>query len=143
MGQRGRPEDLGRQLDAHIHARLDAGEHDAVATELAAADRHAEAGWVREQIWDFFGATQAYLVAGRLLDAIRTALEAGDPRSWEATFDALGARREDSALLNEVAALLGRRGRHQDAARVLELADAGPELRARLLAKAGDRLAAA
>jgi serine/threonine protein kinase len=143
MAKRGRPEDLGRLLDSDTRARLDAGEHDAVATELVAADRHAEAGWVREQIWDFAGATEHYLVSGRLLDAIRTALEAGDPRSWAATFEALAARRDDAALLDEVAKVLTRRGRHEDAARVLELADAGPERRAELLAKAGDRLAAA
>jgi serine/threonine protein kinase len=143
MAKLGRPSDLGRSLDASLRARLDAGEHDAVAIELAAADRHAEAGWVREQIWDFAGATEHYLVSGRLLDAIRTALEAGDPRSWAATFEALSARREDAPLLDEVSKLLTRRGRHEDAARVLELADAGPERRAELLAKAGDRLAAA
>jgi serine/threonine protein kinase len=143
MAKLGRPSDLGRSLDASLRARLDAGEHDAVATELAASDRHAEAGWVREQIWDFAGATEHYLVSGRLLDAIRTALEAGDPRSWAATFEALSARREDAPLLDEVSKLLTRRGRHEDAARVLELADAGPERRAELLAKAGDRLAAA
>jgi serine/threonine protein kinase len=143
MAKLGRPSDLGRSLDASLRARLDAGEHDAVAIELAAADRHAEAGWVREQIWDFAGATEHYLVSGRLLDALRTALEAGDPRSWAATFEALTARRDDAPLLDEVSKLLTRRGRHEDAARVLELADAGPERRAELLAKAGDRLAAA
>ncbi len=143
MAMRGRPEDLGRLLDGPTRARLDAGEHDAVASELVAADRHAEAGWVREQIWDFAGATEAYLVAGRVLDATRTALEAGDPRSWAATFGAVTARRDDRALLDEVAGMLSRRGRHGDAARVLELAEAGPQLRAELLAKSGDRLAAA
>jgi hypothetical protein len=143
MGMRGRPEDLGRALDVDTRARLEAGEHAAVATELAAAERHAEAGWVREQIWDFAGATEHYLVAGRLLDAIRTALEAGDPGSWAAAFEALAARRDDASLLDEVGKLLARRGRHADAARVLELADAGPEPRAQMIAKAGDRLAAA
>lgn len=143
MARRGRPDELGRLLDADTRRRLDAGEHDAVATELAASDRHAEAGWVREQIWDFAGATERYLVAGRLLDAVRTALEAGDPRSWSAAFESLAARRDDAPLLDEVAKLLSRRGRHDDAARVLELAEAGPELRAQTLAKAGDRLAAA
>lgn len=140
---RRRSEDLGRLLDADTRRRLDAGEHDAVATQLAAADRHAEAGWVREQIWDFAGATEHYLIAGRLLDAVRTALEAGDPRSWAATFEVLADRREEASVLDEIAKLLARRGRHEDAARVLELAEAGPELRASMLAKAGDRLAAA
>lgn len=140
---RARPEDLGRQLDAATRARLDAGEHTAVAAELAAADRYAEAGWVLEQIWDFAGATEAYLIAGRLLDATRTAIEAGDPSSWSATLEAVAARREDRALLDAVADMLARRGRQQDAARVLELAEGSPELRAALLAKAGDRLAAA
>jgi hypothetical protein len=143
MAMRGRSEDLGRSLDADTRRRLDAGEHDAVAAELAATDQHAQAGWVREQIWDFAGATEHYLIAGRMLDAIRTALEAGDPRSWSATFEALAARRDDASLLGEAAKLLARRGRHEDAARVLELAEAGPELRAQMLARAGDRLAAA
>jgi serine/threonine protein kinase len=135
--------DLGRSLDAAARARLDAGEHEALALELARADRHAEAGWVLEQIWDFTGATSHYLGAGRVLDALRTAIESGAPAAWRAVFEVLSSSREDPALLHEAAKQLERRGRHDDAAQVLELAEARPELRAAALMKAGDRLAAA
>jgi tetratricopeptide (TPR) repeat protein len=138
-----RPEDLGRGLDPSLRARLDAGDHEAVAAELAAAERYAEAGWVLEQIWDFARATQLWLAAGRLLDALRTAIEDRTPATLAAVFEAFVARRGDLELLREAARLLDRRGRHDDAARVLELAEAGPEDRAAALLKAGDRLAAA
>lgn len=138
-----RPEDLGRLLDAQLRRRLDAGDHEAVARELAQAERFAEAGWVLEQIWDFRGATHHYLMAGRLLDALRTAIEDRTPPTFAAVFEALAARRSDVELLRAAAKLLDRRGRHDDAARALELAEAGPEIRAAALIKAGDRLAAA
>lgn len=143
MARVGRHDELGRTLEPALRQRLDAGDHDAVAAELAAADRHAEAGWVREQIWDFAGAAAHYLAAGRLLDGLRTAIEAGDPASWQASFEALADHRDDRELLEAGAKLLTRRGRHDDAARLLELSDAGPSLRAEALARAGDRLAAA
>jgi serine/threonine protein kinase len=137
------PKDLGRELDPETRARLDAGDHEAVAAELAGEGHHAEAGWVLEQIWDFARATEQYLLAGRLIDSLRCAIEAGDPSSWEAVFEALERRHREHTLLQEAAKLLAQRGRHEDAARVLELAEAGPELRAAALVKAGDRLAAA
>lgn len=138
-----RVEDLGRKLDVDLHRRLEAGDHDAVARELASAERFAEAGWVLEQIWDFASATRHYLMAGRLLDALRTAIEDRTPPVFALALDGLAARRNDLALLREAAKLLERRGRHDDAARVLELAEAGPEDRAAALLRAGDRLAAA
>ena len=138
-----RPEDLGRTLDADLRRRLDAGDHEAVADELTQVERFAEAGWVLEQIWDFRGATHHYLMAGRLLDALRTAIEDRSPPVFATVLDGLAARRDDLGLLRDAARLLERRGRHDDAARVLELAEAGPELRAAALIKAGDRLAAA
>lgn len=138
-----RPEHLGRSLDAAARARLDAGEHEGLALELARADRHAEAGWVLEQIWEFAGATSHYLSAGRVLDGLRTALESGAPAPWRSVFEVLSSSREDPQLLHEAAKQLERRGRHDDAAQVLELAEARPELRAAALMNAGDRLAAA
>ncbi len=137
------PEDLGRTLDPELRRRLDAGDHEAVARELAAAEQFAEAGWVLEQIWDFRSATQHHLMAGRLLDALRTAIEDRSPPTLAAVFEAFVARRGDLELLRDAAKLLERRGRHDDAARVLELAEAGPDDRAAALIKAGDRLAAA
>jgi serine/threonine protein kinase len=131
------------QLDPSLRRRLDAGEHEAVARELAEAERFAEAGAVLEQIWDFRGAALHYLRAPALLDALRTAIEDGTPPTLAAVFEALAARRGDLELLRSAAELLERRGRHQDAARALELAQADPEDRAAALAKAGDRLAAA
>jgi tetratricopeptide (TPR) repeat protein len=138
-----RPEDLGRKLDAALRARLESGDHEAVARELAQADRYAEAGWVLEQIWDFRAATEHYLMAGRPLDALRTAIEDRTPPTLASVFEALAARRSELDLLRDAATLLERRGRHDDAARALELAEAGPEDRAAALIKAGDRLAAA
>jgi len=138
-----RLEDLGRKLDPELRRRLDAGDHEAVARELASSERFAEAGWVLEQIWDFRGATQHYLMAGRLLDALRAAIEDRTPPTFAAVFEGLAARRSDLELLREAAKLLERRGRHDDAARALELAEAGPEDRAATLIRAGDRLAAA
>lgn len=138
-----RPEDLGRKLEPQLRQRLELGDHEAVARELADAERFAEAGWVLEQIWDFRTATQHYLLADRMLDALRAALEDGTPPSFTAVLDGLAARRNDIELLRSAAKLLQRRGRHDDAAQVLELADAGPEDRAATLIRAGDRLAAA
>ena len=138
-----RPEDLGRGLAPELRQRLERGDHEGVAAELVAAERYAEAGWVLEQIWDFAGATRLWLMAGRVLDALRTAIEDRTPPTLEAVFEAFVARRSDPGLLREAATLLQRRGRHDDAARVLELAEAGPEDRAAALVKAGDRLAAA
>ncbi|NVB42158.1 hypothetical protein G6O69_30325 [Pseudenhygromyxa sp. WMMC2535] len=137
-----RREDLGRQLDAATRARLDRGEHEAVATELAADDRFAEAGWVLEQIWDFAGAAGHYLLAGRVLDALRAGLEDGGPDALAQVFEALEARR-DPELCREAASLLERRRRHEDAARVLRWGEASPEAQAAALTAAGDRLAAA
>lgn len=136
-------DDLGRTLEPGLRARLDAGEHEAVAVELAAAERQAEAGWVLEQIWDFAGATRHYLAVGRLVDAVRTSVEARDPQLWAAVFDALRRHRDDRQLLDTVSALLRSRGRHDDAAAVLELAAASPEQRAAALVRAGSPLAAA
>ncbi|PRP99577.1 hypothetical protein [Enhygromyxa salina] len=138
-----RPEDLGGSLDAAARARLDAGEHEGLAKELARANRHAEAGWVLEQIWDFAGATAHYLSGGRVLDALRTAIESAAPAAWQSVFQVLADAREQPELLHEAARQLERRGRHDDAAQVLELAEARPELRAAALMNAGDRLAAA
>ncbi|KIG15964.1 putative serine/threonine protein kinase [Enhygromyxa salina] len=138
-----RPEDLGRSLDAAARARLDAGEHESLAAELARANRHAQAGWVLEQIWDFAGATSHYLSGGRVLDALRTAIESGIPGVWQLVFQVLADARDQPELLHDAAKQLERRGRHEDAAQVLELAEARPELRAAALMNAGDRLAAA
>src|SRR5690606_29151255 len=88
-------------------------------------------------------ATRHYLLAGRLLDALRTAIEDRTPPVFALVLDGLAARRNDLELLREAAKLLERRGRHDDAARVLELAEARPEDRAAALLRAGDRLAAA
>jgi|GEM_PF-1486837 len=137
-----RPEDLGRALDPSMRARLDAGGHKVVAHELATVGRYAEAGWVLEQIWDFRRATELYLFAGRPLDALRTAIEDAAPTTFSAVFEALTKER-DLEQLHAAAKLLQRRGRHDDAARVLEFAEARPEDRAAALTKAGDRLAAA
>lgn len=137
-----RREDLGRALEAELRARLERGEHEAVAATLTADERHAEAGWVLEQIWEFAGASAHYLMAGRVLDALRAALEDGGPDPLQQVFDELEARR-DPELGREAATLLERRRRHEDAAKVLAWADAGPAERAAALVAAGDLLAAA
>lgn len=137
-----RREDLGKGLDPELRARLRRGEHEAVAGELAEAGKLAEAGWVLEQIWDFAGASARYLDAGRLLDALRAALEDGAPATAEAVYLALEAS-GDAEQAEAAAALLTKRRRHREAARVLEIAKAPPTERAAALERSGDRLAAA
>jgi tetratricopeptide (TPR) repeat protein len=134
-----RPDD---ELATTERERLDAGEHEAVARELEAAGRHAAAARVREQIWDFAGASAAWLRAGRLDDALRTALDDGGAPAIDAALRAFeeGA---DAKVLAEAANLLQRRKRHHEAARLLALADGDPQARAQALVAGGDRLAAA
>ncbi len=137
-----RPEDLGRGLDPELRKRLDRGDHEAVASELLAADRAREAGWVLEQIWDFASATRCYLRGGHELDALRTAVEERRPDLLETVLQAL-EQSGSAELLRAGAQQLARRGLHELSARLLELAEAGPELQAAALLRAGDRLAAA
>jgi len=117
------------------------GAHEAVAAELAAAGQAAAAGWVLEQIWDFLGAHAHYLAADQPLDALRCALEAARPDLLDHTLTLLVQRprpERDAAV-----ALLARRARHEEAARLLAADDADPAARARALLRAGDRLGAA
>jgi len=122
--------------------RLRAGEHEALATELEGAGRHAAAAAVRELIWDFAAASADWLRAGRRIDALRTALDDGRAATIDA---ALRAYEDgvDARALSEAASLLQRRKRHHEAARLLALAEGAPEIRARALLAGGDRLGAA
>lgn len=129
-----------RLLSAEQRAALARGAHEAVAAELAAAEP-AAAGWVLEQIWDFVGAHAHYLAADQPLDALRCALEAARPDLLDHSLALLADRprpERDAAV-----ALLQRRARHDEAARLLAADDADPAARARALLRAGDRLAAA
>lgn len=128
-----------RLSDAHT-ARLARGEHEAVASELAAAGEPAAAGWVLEQIWDFVAAFAQHAAAGAILDALRCALEAGRPDLLDQALAAL--LRASAADRKAAVAMLTRRGRHAEAARVLAAED-DPTARADALVRAGDRLAAA
>ncbi len=53
-------------LDPDMQAQLAQGRHEQLAARLAAAGRHALAGWVLEQIWEFAGACEHYARAGRV-----------------------------------------------------------------------------
>lgn len=128
-------------LDPDMQAQLAQGRHEQLAARLAAAGRHALAGWVLEQIWEFAGACEHYARAGRPLDALRAAIDLGRPDVLDrviAIFEAADATTRDHA-----AQLLQRRGRHADAARVLAFGDHSPAARARALVRAGDHLGAA
>ena len=132
------PESL---LSPEQRAALARGAHESVAAELASVGHTAAAGWVLEQIWDFLGAHAHYLAAEQPLDALRCALEAGRPDLLDQTLNLLEKRprpERDAAVT-----LLGRRARHEEAARLLAADDADPSARARALLRAGDRLGAA
>lgn len=122
--------------------RLGAGDHEALARELEASGRNVLAARVREQIWDFAGASTAWLRAGRPLDALRTALDDGRAPTIDAALRAYDEG-TDARALAEAATLLQRRKHHHEAARLLALADGAPELRAHALVSGGDRLGAA
>ena len=122
-------------------ARLARGEHEAVAGELASGGDLVGAGQVLEQIWDFLGAHGHYTAARLPLDALRCALELGRPDLLDATLEQLMDQPRGDR--DEAVALLQRRGRHAEAARLLPADDADPVARARALTRAGDRRGAA
>lgn len=128
-------------LDDAERALLAQGKHEALAVRLADAGRHALAGWVLEQIWDFAGAREHFVRAGRLLDALRVAIDLGRPDLLDATLDLFAQAPADAR--EQAAQLLQRRARHADAARVLAFGDHSPRARAAALLRAGDPLAAA
>lgn len=134
---------LEDELAPEERERLGAGDHESLARELEDAGRHATAARVREQIWDFAGASAAWLRAGRRLDALRTALDDGRAPTIDAALRAYEDENDDPRALAEAAALLQRRKRHHEAARLLALADSAPEIRARALISGGDRVGAA
>lgn len=121
--------------------QLAQGRHEALARALAESGRHAAAGWVLEQIWEFAGACEHYARAGRPLDALRAAVELGRPDVLDRIIAVFAAA--DGDTRQQAAALLQRKGRHADAARLLALGDHDPEAIARALVRAGDRLEAA
>ncbi len=129
------------RLSAEQRARVARGEHEAVAAELAAAGEHQAAGQLLEQIWEFLGAHGHYVAAGRHLDALRCALELGRPDILDASVEQLTG--QPRAERDAAVTLLQRRGRHQEAARLLAADDADAVARARALARAGDRRGAA
>lgn len=128
-------------LSAEQQARLVAGEHEALARALAAEGRHALAGWVREQIWDFEGAFASYRAAALVVEALRVALESGVPRLVDEGLAAVEAA--SPAVLDAAIALLRGRRRNMEVARLLAHRSAPPQDRAQALVAAGDRLGAA
>ncbi len=125
---------------AHRRA-LAAGQHETVAAELVAAGEFGAAGWVLEQIWDFEPATAHFLRAGAYLDALRCALEVSPPGVLHQVLLAL--QKADSADLQAAVAMLERRGRHLEAASLLEHQSDDPRARARALCRGGAELEAA
>ena len=103
--------------------------------------RHALAGWVREQIWDFEGALADYRAGGYVVDALRVALESGVPRALDEALAAVEAAGEGP--LQDAVALLRQRRRNMEVARLLARASAPPQDQAQALLAAGDRLGAA
>lgn len=130
------------RLEAERMRRLARGEHEAVAAELVAAGRLADAGWVLEQIWSFAAATGHYLDAGELLEALRCAIEERRPDLLDRVLDRVVAH-GDRELAAKAAEQLGRRRLHELAARLLALSEAGPQEQAEAHLRAGNRLAAA
>lgn len=131
-----------RGLDPDQVRRLEAGEHEGVAAELAAAGRHAAAGEVLEQIWAFAAAAEAYLRADAPVDALRAALEARDPGVEDRVLHVIEAH-GDPQTVRAAVALLQKRGRHAAAARLLERDEDSVDARVRALVRAGDVVAAA
>ena len=138
------PRDPRSELTEDERKRLDAGYHDDVARQLRGRNRSDLAGWVLAQIWDFDGAAECYLEAGDRLAALRMALESSRPQTFDGVLRALEhhARNRPDERRAAVAEL-ERRGRHLDAARLLEQGDDDPAAQAESLLMAGDRLAAA
>jgi hypothetical protein len=128
-------------LDPAARERLDAGDHEALARELAAAGRHGLAGWVREQIWDFEGALVDYRAGGLVHDALRVALESGIPRAVDEAVAAVEAG--DPAAIEPAVVLLRKHRRNMEVARLLARASAPPQDQAQALLAAGNRLGAA
>lgn len=128
-------------LDSPQQQRLAAGEHEALAAELAAADQHALAGWVREEIWDFEGACAEYQAAGLPVDALRVALESGSPPALDAVLGAV--EHAEPAQFDAALALLRTRRRDMEVARLLASRQADPTDQAEALLRAGNRLGAA
>jgi tetratricopeptide (TPR) repeat protein len=128
-------------LDPAERSRLEAGEHEALAGELRRAGRHALAGWVREQIWDFEGALADYLAGGHVIDALRVALESGTPRAIDEALAAVEAAGPDE--IDAAVAVLRQRRRNMEVARLLARREAPPQDQAQALLAAGNRLGAA
>ncbi len=133
-----------RPLSPDEQRQLSAGQHERLAARLIEGEEHALAAWVLEQIWDFDGALASYLKAGRVLDALRVALELGAPQSLDVAMTALErAAASGDAPLDEAVALLKRRGRHIEAARVMSQKSDDPVARAESLRRGGALLEAA
>jgi len=121
--------------------RLAAGHHAEVAAELLERGESVAAASVFEQIWDWDSAWAAYLRAGKLLDALRVALESGRAPQLDHAIAALESDRQPEPLAAAIA-LLKRKRRPLEAARLQALL-ADPRARAQSLLEGGDRLAAA
>jgi len=121
--------------------RLRAGEHETLARQLAEAGRHALAGWVREQIWDFDGAEADYRSAERPVDVLRVTLESGSALALDRALRALDSASDEA--VEQALALLRKRKRNMEVARLLAARSSAPESRAQALLKAGNRVGAA
>jgi serine/threonine protein kinase len=130
------------ELSADERARLAQGFHEEVAEGLLGRGRPDLAGWVREQIWDYEGAYEAYRGGGKSIDALRCALESGKAAHLDEILAFVEAHAEP-ATVDAAIALLEKRRRPMDAARLLALRDERPSVRADALIRAGDRLGAA
>jgi serine/threonine protein kinase len=129
-------------LSAEQTTRLERGEHEAVAKELDEAGALEAAAWVLQQIWDFRGASERYLRANLYRAALHAALESSDASVTEACLSTI-EREADGAEIRDAIVLLEARGRHAEAARLLQRDSNSAQARARALARAGNLLGAA
>ncbi|MCX4245766.1 protein kinase family protein [Paraliomyxa miuraensis] len=128
-------------LEPHEQQRLTAGDHEALAADLAASGRYALAGWVREQIWDFERACIEYQAAALPVDALRVALESGTPAALDAALAMV--EKAEPEPFEAALALLRKRRRDMEVALLLASRHAAPEDRAQALLRAGNRVGAA
>ncbi len=128
-------------LPATVRDRLARGEHEAVASELAAAGQLAVAAWILEEIWEFEGAWRYYDAAKQPLDALRCAVELGHSKHIDTTMQQFIAAPQE--IRDQAIALLRSRGRDYELLQLLAANNDDPAIQAEVMLRSGDRVGAA